>query len=201
MLKVGITGGIGSGKTTVAKIFEVLGIPVYDADAASKRLMNTDGGLMKSIRDNFGEQAYNAEGLDRAYIAAIVFNNPEKLALLNSIVHPPTIADADDWLNSQTTPYTIKEAALLFESGSYKHLDKVIGVFSPLELRIERVMSRDNITREQVQARIDKQMPDNEKMRLCDYVITNDDTQLVIPQVLKLHEQFLEMSKKSITLK
>jgi dephospho-CoA kinase len=191
MLKVGITGGIGSGKSTVAKVFEVLGIPVYNADDASKKLMNTDDTLKEKIQLAFGKAAYTNGLLNRPYIASIVFNNPAQLALLNAIVHPATIKDAAGWMQRQSAPYAIKEAALIFESGSQQTLDTVIGVYAPSALRIHRVMQRDKVSREEVINRMNKQIDETIKMRLCDYVICNDDQQLVIPQVVKLHEQLL----------
>jgi dephospho-CoA kinase len=190
MLRVGITGGIGSGKSTVSKIFEVLGIPVYYADDASKRLMNEDEGLKEKLQSIFGNETYVDGQLNRAYLSSIVFNNPDKLAQLNSIVHPATIKDAADWMQRQTTPYAIKEAALIFESGSQEHLDKVIGVYAPAAIRIHRVMQRDNVTREEVLSRMNKQLDETIKMKLCDYVITNDEQELLIPQVIKLHQEF-----------
>ncbi len=191
MLKVGITGGIGSGKSTVAKIFEVLGIPVYYADDASKKLMNDDAELKEKIQLNFGKGSYADGLLNRGYLSAIVFNNPEKLALLNSIVHPATIKDAAAWMLKQTAPYAIKEAALIFESGAQEHLDKVIGVHAPAAVRIQRVMQRDKVSREEVISRMNKQIDEEIKMRLCDYIITNDEQELLIPQVLKLHEELI----------
>ena len=201
MIKVGITGGIGSGKTTVAKIFEVLGIAVYYADDAAKRLMIEDIVLKEKIEQVFGKDIYDNGILNRAKLSSLVFNNPEKLSLLNSIVHPVTIADADKWMQQQTTPYVLKEAALIFESGSDKMLDKVIGVFTSAEQRIQRVMQRDNISEEAVKTRMNKQMNENEKMRLCDYVINNDENELVIPQVLKIHKLLLEVIKFTPFLK
>ena len=195
MLKVGITGGIGSGKSTVAHIFETLGIPVYYADAAAKKLMNEDEKLKQQVQQLFGEAAYTSGQLNRAFVAAQVFNNPEKLALLNSIVHPATIADAEKWMQQQSAPYAIKEAALIFESGAQENLDKVIGVFAPKTIRIKRVMDRDGITREEVLARMNKQINETIKMRLCNYVITNDEQQLLIPQVLAVHEKLLALQR------
>lgn len=192
ILKIGITGGIGSGKSTVAKVFEMLGIPVYYSDDAAKKLMNEDAGLKEKLLLAFGKDTYINGSLNRSYLSGMVFNNPEKLSLLNSIVHPATIADADKWMQHQTTPYAIKESALVFESGAYKHLDKVIGVYAPARLRIQRVMQRDNISEEAVKARMGKQMDEDKKMLLCDYVINNDEQELVIPQVLKIHEAFLK---------
>src|SRR5215212_5751077 len=155
MLKVGLTGGIGSGKTTVAKIFELFNIPVYYADKASKRLYHTDKNLMADIKKHFGEDIYTNDQLNRSKLAAIVFNDPKKLELLNELAHPPTIRDAQEWMNKQTTAYVIKEAALLFESGSAAGLDYVIGVHTPAHIRIKRVMDRDGVTREEVLNRMD----------------------------------------------
>jgi len=191
MLKVGLTGGIGSGKSTVAKIFEVLGVPVYYADDAAKHIMNTDAELREKIISTFGAGSYVNNELNRPYIASIVFENTEKLALLNSLTHPATIRDAERWMRQQTSPYVIKEAALIFESGSAENLDYVIGVFSPLPLRIKRIMERDNVTRDEVMKRMSRQIDEDIKMRLCDKVIVNDEQQLVITQVLALHQQLL----------
>lgn len=191
ILKVGLTGGIGSGKTTVAKIFEVLGIPVYYADAAAKKLMNEDVALQEKLLHKFGKEVYIYGKLNRAFLASIVFSDPEKLAFLNAIVHPATIADSDKWMKLQTAPYAIKEAALIFESNAHKQLDKVIGVYAPTPLRLKRVRQRDEISDEEILARINKQMNEEEKMKLCNYVITNDEIDLIIPQVLKIHEALL----------
>lgn len=191
MLKVGITGGIGSGKSTVAKIFEVLGIPVYYADIAAKQLMHEDEALKQSLREHFGEAIYKEGKLDRSLLSSLVFNNKEKLELLNSLIHPATINAGLRWMEAQTTPYAIKEAALIFESGSQEHLDFVIGVYAPVALRIQRVMERDKITREEVQRRMQYQINEEMKMKLCNAVIVNDEQEMVIPQVLELHKKLL----------
>ncbi len=191
MLRVGLTGGIGSGKTTVARIFEVLGIPVYDADSASKRLMAENKELKDQIKNFFGEEAYKDGELNRKYLAEEVFQKSQKIDLLNSLVHPATIKDAAEWMEKQKAPYIIKEAALIFESGSQKLLDYVIGVKAPLSLRLQRAMDRDHITEKQVKARMEKQMDEETKLRLCNYVIVNDEQQLLIPQVLELHEKLI----------
>lgn len=196
-LKIGITGGIGSGKTTVARIFETLGIPVYYADTRAKEIMNENEELRKKIIQHFGEASYENNQLNRHYIAMQVFNDDKKLGLLNSIVHPLTIADAEKWMQAQTTPYALKEAALIFEAGSQRQLDYVIGVSSPLELRIERVKQRENITREKVMERISKQMDEAEKIKRCDFVVYNDEQQMLIPQVLTLHETLLRSASSS----
>ncbi|MBL7771214.1 MAG: dephospho-CoA kinase [Flavipsychrobacter sp.] len=192
MLKIGITGGIGSGKSMVAKVFEHLGIPVYNADTAAKSLMKNDPALRASITELFGPEAYLNGTLNRFYISSLVFKDRSKLEALNALVHPATIKYGKDWMNRQTTPYAIKEAALIFESGTQNELDYVIGVYAPQALRIHRVMQRDNVTREQVLQRMANQIEESVKMRLCDFVVVNDDQQLVLPQVLALHEKFLK---------
>ncbi|GAA0552191.1 dephospho-CoA kinase [Chitinophaga japonensis] len=190
MLKIGITGGIGSGKSTVCRIFELLGIPVYYADAMAKEIMNRDPELKAQIKQHFGEDIYDSQGLlDRQRLGGIVFRDQARLQLLNSLVHPATIRDSEQWAARQQAPYVLKEAALLFESEAFHYLDKVIGVSAPQPLRLLRVMQRDQASREEVLARMHKQMDETIKMRLCDYVIYNDEQQMVIPQVLALHEK------------
>ncbi len=195
MLKIGLTGGIGSGKSTVARIFGLLGIPVYYADTAAREIMNTDRELKEQITRHFGAEAYEGDMLNRQYIASMVFRDKNKLELLNSLVHPATIRDAGNWMQRQTTPYVLKEAALFFEAGSAGGLDYIIGVYTPRALRIQRTMQRDNITRDDVEKRMKSQLNEEIKMRLCDFVIYNDEQQLLIPQVLKLHESFLQKAK------
>lgn len=195
MLKVGITGGIGSGKSVVSRIFEVLGVPVYYADTEAKQLMQSDANLRKKIIEHFGEQAYQQEQLNRSYLAAQVFGNAEKTQLLNSLVHPAVIANAENWMHRHEAdgklPYVLKEAALFFESGSAAGLDLIIGVSAPQALRIQRVMHRDGISRQDVLTRISRQIDESLKMKLCDFVIVNDEQQLLIPQVLAVHEKLL----------
>lgn len=195
MLRVGLTGGIGSGKSTVAKIFELLNVPVYYADAASKRLYETDEELKASIKKHFGEDLYAGGHLNKARLASIVFKDPSKLQLLNQLVHPPTIRDAEEWMKKQQAPYVIKEAALIFESGSSSGLDLVIGVRAPQHLRIKRVMDRDHVSREEVMERMRRQIDEEIKMRLCDIIIENDEQHLVIPQVLGMHEKLVSQLK------
>jgi dephospho-CoA kinase len=193
-LQIGITGGIGSGKSLVSKIFAVLGIPVYDADSHAKELMTTDGILVSRIKKEFGDLSYHANGaLNREYLAQHVFTNEEKLKVLNALVHPRVAVDYDRWSEEQTeVPYVLKEAALLFEAASHKALDKIIVVSAPLELRIQRVMKRDaHRSVEQIKAIVEKQMPEEEKLKRADYIVVNDETQLVTSQVISLHEKFL----------
>jgi dephospho-CoA kinase len=197
-LKIGLTGGIGSGKSTVAKILEVLGVPVYYADDEAKRLMNENEVLKKSIISQFGKESYKDGILDRAYLASQVFENKEKLAALNALTHPATIRDAERWMSEQKTPYAVKEAALIFESGSEAHLDYVIGVQSPSALRIERTMARDSISREEVLRRIASQMDEKEKMKRCHFIIYNDEEQPILPQVLALHRKLMEMAGEPV---
>ena len=198
MLKIGLTGGIGSGKTTVAKVLEVLGIPVYYADDAAKQLMNTNAALKQQLIAQFGKETYFENGeLNRKHLAAIVFNNKEKLAVLNSLVHPATIADAKAWFSKQTAPYVIKEAALLFESGTAEGLDYIIGVTAPLTVRLKRVMDRDHVTAEEVKRRMANQIDEQLKMKLCDFVLHNNEQQLLLPQITALHEQLLQKAKEA----
>ena len=189
-LKVGITGGIGSGKTTVCKIFETLGIPVYYADDRAKTLMVEDEKFISDIKNIFGVEAYSPNGeLNRKHIADIAFHNPLKLKELNAVVHPAVLEDGNRWHAEQKdVPYTLKEAALIFESDSYKNLDKIITVFAPQNVRLERVILRGgNLTKEDIEARMAKQLPEEEKMKRADFIIYNDGEQALIPQVMKIH--------------
>jgi dephospho-CoA kinase len=196
MLKVGITGNIGSGKTTVSKIFEILGVPVFYADDAAKNVMVEDPILIDGLKKEFGSESYFDDGsLNRKHIAGIVFNNETELVKLNAIVHPAVFRAFDNWVDGiKKAPYVMKEAALLFESSSYKMCDKTIMVTAPLELRINRVMQRDNLTRAEIESRNSRQFSEEKKIQLADFVICNDDTELVIPQVLQLHQKFLTLS-------
>jgi dephospho-CoA kinase len=196
MLRIGLTGGMGSGKSTVAKIFEVLEIPVYYADLAARRLMNEDPYLMQMIRGQFGEEAYLDGKLNRSFLASQVFTRKEKRLLLNSLVHPITIADSKQWMDIQVSPYAIKEAALIFESGTDKYLDFVIGISAPFNIRLSRILKRDGMSEDTARDRMNSQMDEDQKMSLCDWLIYNDEKQAVIPQVLALHDKLIELSKK-----
>lgn len=195
MLKIGITGNIGSGKTTVSKVFEILGVPVFYADDAAKKVMAEDPILIEALMKEFGNESYFNDGsLNRKHIASIVFNDETKLAKLNSVVHPAVFRAFDNWLAGiKKAPYVMKEAALLFESSSYKMCDQTVMVAAPLELRIKRVMQRDNLTRGEIESRNSRQFSEEKKIALADFVVRNDDTELLIPQVLALHKKFSSM--------
>ncbi len=192
MLKIGITGGIGSGKTTVCKVFEQLGVPVFYADSVAKLVMTSDSTLVDGVKKTFGQQSYHSDGtLNNAHIASIVFNDKAELTKLNALVHPAVFKAFDAWVKTKSTPYVLKEAALLFESGSYLQCDKSILVTSPINLKLARVMQRDNVSEAQIKARMDKQFTDEQKIKMADYFISNTPADSIILQVLDLHEKFL----------
>ena len=191
-LQVGITGGIGSGKSLVCKIFNTLGAPVYYADDRAKWLANHNQPIRQQVIQAFGAEAYDEHGLNRAYLANTVFNDQQQLARLNAIIHPAVGSDYRTWVGEQHAPYVLKEAALMFESGSYKALDRVVTVSAPEDIRIERVLQRDTFrSRDQIKAIIDKQLSEQERCERSDHIIKNDGSELVILQVLELHERFI----------
>jgi dephospho-CoA kinase len=192
---VGITGGIGSGKSFLCKIFEVLGIDVYYADQRAKWLQQNNADLVTQIKLAFGQEAYDNQGsLNRIFLAREVFSNPEKLELLNKLVHPKVAEDYARWTKQRSDkPYTLKEAALLYESGSYRQLDYIINVDAGRNTRLRRVLARDvHRTKEQVEAIMDKQLSDQERRRLADFTVDNDGDVLVVPQILHIHQQLLQ---------
>jgi len=195
MLKVGITGGIGSGKTTVCKVFETLGVPVYYADVEAKKIQEEDAEVKGAIVKEFGENIITSSGtIDRTKLAAIVFNNKDKLQKLNNIVHPAVAKHFNDWLAAnRASKYTLQEAAILFESGVYKTVDKIISVIAPLDIRIARTIKRDRISEELVKQRINNQLSDEEKIKRSDFIIYNDEQQLLIPQIIRIHEQLNQL--------
>lgn len=195
-LKIGITGGIGAGKSIVCRVFKVLGAPVYDADTQARWLMNHDLVLKTQVQELLGQESYLADGtLNRSLLANLVFSDPNLLQQINALVHPAVGLDFERWLYNQNHPYVVKEAALLFEAGSYKELDFLITVTAPVDLRITRVLHRDHRrSKEQVMDIINKQWPEDEKTKLSDAVIANDETKLIVPQVLALHEKFCNTS-------
>jgi len=196
-LQIGITGGIGSGKSMVCKIFGCLGIPVYDADSRAKSIMTTDGILVEQIKKEFGSLSYDADGgLNRSFLSSAVFSNAEKLKKLNELVHPRVALDGDQWTAEQIgKKYVVREAALLFESGSYKKMDKIIVVTAPEPLRVKRVLVRDKQrTEEEVLKIIRNQIKEEEKVKKADFVLRNDETELLVPQVINLHQKLLMLS-------
>lgn len=196
MLRIGLTGGIGSGKSTVARVFETLGIPVYYADLAAKRLMNEDPALRSALNNLFGASCFENGVLNKTFVATQIFEHPEKREQLNLLIHPATIADANKWLSEQQAVYALREAALLFESGAAEGLDYVIGVSAPVSLRIQRVMKRDQLSEADVKKRMATQLQDAIKIKLCDFVLINDECTGLLPQVLALHEKLIALSKQ-----
>jgi dephospho-CoA kinase len=192
-LRIGITGGMGAGKSTVCTIFEQIGVPIYDADSRAKWLMHNEPELKKEIKNNFGWDSYNRKDeLNREYLAKVVFNNHEKLEMLNKLVHPAVKQDYEQWtIQHREKPYSLKEAALLFESNSYKNLHKVIVVTCPIEMRIERITKRDHVKKEDILKRIQNQSTDKQRLSRADYVIYNDGNRSLIEQALKIHHQIL----------
>lgn len=202
MLKVGITGGIGTGKTTCCKIFESLGIPIYYADKRAKELMIFDKPLKAAIKEEFGDGSYFKNGrLNRRHIAQIAFQDKQAIERLNNLVHPAVHADGELWFNMQVdTPYTMKEAALLVETGGYKKMDKLIVVISPMELRMKRVMTRDSLTPEEFQQRVANQLPEEDKISKADHIIYNDSEHSLIKQIQNIHT-LLSNTNNTICLK
>ena len=191
MFKVGLTGGIGSGKSTVARVFGVLGIPVFNADDESKRLLQEDEGAKSAVIAAFGGRIYPGGELDRAALASVVFNDPEALAKLNAIAHPAVRKELGQWVDRQRSPYVLVEAALLVDTGWYRSMDHLMVVSAPEAERVKRVMARDGATEEQVMARMRNQVGEEQRMAVADSIVRNDGHELVIPQVLALHEQFV----------
>jgi dephospho-CoA kinase len=198
MLKVAITGGIGSGKSLVCQVFKTLGIPIFDADAVSNQLVEHDAALKTAIIELFGKEAYKNNIYNRKYIASIVFSQAEMLQALNALIHPKAIEAAKQWFEKQQSPYAIKEAAILFESNSEKDIDIIIGVTAPEQIRIERVMQRTGYSKEEVIKRMQQQMPDEEKMAKCNYVIQNNNTDAILPQILQIHQQLINKSTTTL---
>ena len=192
MKKIGVTGGIGSGKSIVCRMFSLLGIPVYEADERAKWLTQHDPILQAEIIRLLGREAYDQLGnYNRAYVAAQVFSNPDRLAALNALIHPRVFADTARWVQQQSAPYVLKEAALMRAAGDQNDLDAVVVVTAPLDLRVQRIRQRDPQRSEsEIRAIIDRQISDEARLQLADYVVENDETKLLIPQILQLDAQF-----------
>ena len=196
MLRIGLTGGIGSGKTTVCNVFRELGVSVYDADNEAKRLMESDAGLIRLITNLLGPNAYHKERLNRKFIGEVVFSDKEKLEALNAIVHPAVQQDFDKWsMDKSNEPYVIEEAAILFESGGAASMDYTIFVKADIKTRIDRVVERDHVSDDQVRARIDSQMDDRKKEELSDFIINNEINSMILPQIVDLHNKFLKLNR------
>lgn len=198
MLKIGVTGGIGSGKSTVCNIFRNLGVSIFNSDLVGRELLNGDEQLKKKVKRTFGKDMYNSSGeLDRERMALLVFNDSQSLEKLSAMVHPKVNAKFEHWCEEHDKkPYVLKEAAILLESGNYHDLDKIINVFAPKELRIQRVMKRDGVGREQVEKRMRFQYSDEEKNSLADFIIVNEKEEELLPQIMELHEFFLNQIRK-----
>ncbi len=193
MLKVGITGGMGSGKSTVCNILKNLGVPVFSSDDVGKMLLNNDDYLKSQIKKKFDSDMYTSSGtIDRERMARLVFNNPDELKKLNELVHPRVKAEFDSWCKkNEKKPYVVKEAAILFETDQHKELDKMVTVFCPKEERIRRIIKRDEVTKESVEKRMLHQYSDAERNALADFIIMNDGNEELLPQVKELHELLL----------
>jgi dephospho-CoA kinase len=190
-MKLGITGGIGSGKTSVCRVFNVLGIPVFSADPEAQMVMNEDEKVRKAVNEIAGRDIYPGGKLDRMALASLIFNDQESLKKVNALVHPIVFANFIRWAEKQITPYVIMEAAILFESGASMLVDRVATIIAPVEERISRVTFRNKLTREQVMERIRNQMTDEERIKRSDYVINNSENAMIIPVILRIHEDII----------
>jgi dephospho-CoA kinase len=190
--KIGVTGGIGSGKTTVCRVFNVLGVPVFSADAEARDVMDIDTGIMLRINTIAGKNLYENGSLDRTELARLIFNNEGLLEKVNALVHPIVFSRFREWEKKQDAPYVVMEAAILFESGAYKIVDRILTVVAPMEERVNRVIHRSNLTREQVMERMRNQMDDNQRIERSDYVINNSENDMIIPEILRIHEDIMK---------
>jgi dephospho-CoA kinase len=195
MIKVGLTGGIGSGKTLVSEVFNRLSVPVFNADNEAKNILNNDSAVIKQIKEQFGNDIYSAQGIDRKKLAAIVFNNSEALKKVNAIIHPQVRQYFYNWIKNQNVKYVIEEAAILFESGANQELDLTINVHADEFVRIKRVILRDNTTEEAVKSRMKNQMSDQERIDCADYTIYNNGDRMLLPQILDIHQHILSKVK------
>jgi dephospho-CoA kinase len=194
--RLGVTGGIGSGKTTVCRIFRVLGVPVFVADIEARRLMHTDPAIRKEINAIAGEDLYSTGELDRRELARLIFNRPDMLRRVNASVHPAILRIFDDWAGKSESPYVIMEAAILFEAKADVLVDRVAAISAPVEERIARVMGRNELSREEVLERINNQLEDDEREEQSYYVINNADNEMIIPEILKIHDDMLRLAER-----
>jgi len=194
--RLGITGGIGSGKTTVCRIFSVLGVPVFVADNVAKELMHSDAEIRTRLNHVAGKDLYVSGSLDRKELARIIFNRPDLLRKVNEAVHPMVLRHFDEWASAEETPYVIMESAILFEAGADSLVDRVATISAPVEERIARVMGRNDLSREEVIGRINNQLEDEEREEQSYYVINNSDNEMIIPEILRIHEDMLRLAGK-----
>lgn len=190
-MKLGITGGIGSGKTSVCKVFNVLGIPVFSADPEAREIMDNERNIRRAINEIVGKNIYPGGKLNRMELASLIFNDRDLLEKVNSLVHPVVFEHFNRWAEKQTTPYVIMEAAILFESGASKLVDRVATIVAPVEERISRVTRRNTLNRDQVMERIKNQMTDDQRIKMSDYVINNSENDMIIPVILRINEDLL----------
>ncbi len=197
MVRIGITGGIGSGKSVVSELMKIMNIPVYNADDASKNILKTDLSVQKKLKELLGDHIFSGDELNKALMASLIFNNPDLLSKTNAIIHPAVFDDFNNWSKKQKTEMIACESAIIFESGMNRFLDHVITVFAPVKTRIERAKMRDNASEEQIISRIKNQFPDEEKVKLSDFTLVNDNRQAIIPQLRTILRQ-LDSSKSSV---
>jgi dephospho-CoA kinase len=196
-LKLGVTGGVGSGKTTVCKVFGVLGISVFSADDEAKRILDSDRDIQIKINSLAGKDLYSSGKLDRPELAKLIFNNKELLEKVNSLIHPEVFRSFGDWVNKQYSPYSIMEAAILFESGAFRLMDRIVTVVTPLEERIQRLINGNRLSKEQIMERIKNQIDDESRIKQSDFVISNSENDMIIPAIIRIHEEMLKLCKKA----
>ncbi|MDP4222695.1 MAG: dephospho-CoA kinase [Bacteroidota bacterium] len=197
-LKLGVTGGIGSGKTTICRVFTVIGIPVFSADDEARLIQDIDIEVIQKINEVAGRDLYTSGKLDRPGLARIIFNNRDLLEKVNSLIHPKVFENYRKWESEQDAPYTVMEAAILFESGAYRLVDKILTVVTPMEERIERLIKGNKLTREQVLERVNNQIDDESRIRQSDYLVFNSENDMIIPAILGVHKEMLNLYKKAI---
>jgi dephospho-CoA kinase len=195
-LKLGVTGGIGSGKTTICKVFAVLGIPVFSADDEAKRILDNDRDLQIKINSLAGKDLFPAGKLDRSEMAKLIFSNKDLLEKVNSIVHPVVLRSYNEWVKKQDSPYCIMEAAILFESGVFRLMDRIVTVITPMEERIERLVRGNKLSREQIVERIKNQIDDESRVKQSDFIISNSENDMIVPAIIEIHEEMLKLYNK-----
>jgi len=196
ILKLGVTGGIGSGKTTICKVFAVLGIPVFSADDEAKRIQDNDRDLQIKINSIAGKDLFPGGKLDRPEMAKLIFSNKDLLEKVNSIVHPAVFRSYNEWVKKQDSPYCIMEAAILFESGAFRLMDRIVTVITPMEERIERLVRGNKLSKEQIVERINNQIDDESRVKRSDFVISNSENDMIVPAIIEIHEEMLKLYNK-----